>query len=70
MRRASLLSAIATDKAPETRPKFSLETRIEEEGLNLSIGERSLVSLARALVKNAKITVLDEATACKHIVRR
>jgi len=43
--------------------KFTLDTVIEDEGQNLSVGQRSLVSLARALVKNAKIIVLDEATA-------
>ncbi|KAJ7220100.1 ABC transporter [Mycena pura] len=42
--------------------KFTLDTVIEDEGQNLSVGQRSLVSLARALVKNAKIIVLDEAT--------
>ena len=44
-------------------PRFTLDSPIEEEGSNLSFGQRSLVSLARALVKDSKILVLDEATA-------
>jgi len=43
--------------------RFSLDSPIEEEGSNLSIGQRSLISLARALLKNSKILILDEATA-------
>jgi len=44
-------------------PRFSLDTEIESEGLNLSVGERSLLSLARAVVKDNQIVILDEATA-------
>ncbi|TFY67781.1 hypothetical protein EVJ58_g1400 [Rhodofomes roseus] len=43
--------------------RFSLDTMVESEGANLSVGERSLLSLARALVKDSQVVVLDEATA-------
>ncbi|KAJ9111745.1 hypothetical protein QFC19_001107 [Naganishia cerealis] len=43
--------------------RFNLDTPIESEGQNLSVGERALLSLARALVKDSQITILDEATA-------
>ena len=54
----------AEDGDPEADgPKrFTLDTVIEDEGGNLSVGQRSLVSLARALVKDTKVLILDEAT--------
>lgn len=73
LRRSGILTAEEVAKAKSISkdsisdevelPKFHLYQPVEDEGENFSLGERQLISFARALVRNAKIIILDEATS-------
>ncbi|KAF8885698.1 multidrug resistance-associated ABC transporter [Gymnopilus junonius] len=59
-------AGLFTLQAEMDEARLTLDSGIASSGNNLSVGQRQIIALARAIVRNCKLLILDEGTFLHH----
>lgn len=67
LQQTNLISSTSSEKRSDNNgtenKHITLDSLVEEDGSNFSLGQKQLIAFARALVRGGKVIIVDEGTS-------
>lgn len=72
LQRTNLISTTDSEKRSDNGTEnkhITLDSLVEDDGSNFSLGQKQLIAFARALVRGGKVIIVDEGTSAVSLLR-